>query len=139
MIKQASTRTNQGGSILIFTIVAVLLALALVGAVLFIRNKGEVAQTQVPIMGPIAPPEAAPGKNGDNKSEEGAKSTPPRSDAKPEPETSPPNNGSSNNTSSASELPKTGPADALAGMLVLGLVTMTLVSYMRSRRLSWQL
>ncbi len=140
MIKQASTRTNQGGSILIFTVVAVVLALALVGAVLFIRNKGEVAQTQVPIMGPVAPPEATPDKNGNDESKEGADSAPSQTGTKPESENSSPRDESSNNApSTASELPKTGLADIASGTLIVALVTMALVSYVRSRHLSWQL
>lgn len=133
MIKQASTRTNQGGSILIFTIVAVVLALALVGAVLFVRNKGEVAQTQVPIMGPVTPPGEASDESADGNGTEEATDTAPgnapatddeRSDEAP---------------SSATELPQTGPADAVSGALVIAFVTMTLVGYIRSRHLSWQL
>lgn len=134
MIKQASTRTNQGGSILIFTIVAVILALALVGAVLFIRNKGEIAQTQVPIMGPVAPPREAPSEEraeGDTR-EEGTNTAPQNSPAAD-------NETSNDAPSSTSELPQTGPADIVGGTLVVALVTMTLVGYIRSRHLSWQL
>lgn len=133
MIKQASTRTNQGGSILIFTIVAVVLALALVGAILFIRNKGEIAQTQVPIMGPVTPPGEAPSENteGDTR-EEGTDTAPQNSPAAD-------NETPSNAPSSTSELPKTGPADIVGGTLVVALVTMTFVGYIRSRHLSWQL
>jgi uncharacterized protein HemX len=133
VIKQASTRTNQGGSILIFTIVAVVLALALVGAVLFVRNKGEVAQTQVPIMGPVTPPgEVSDESAGGNESEE-ATDTAPRNTPVTDSESS------NDAPSSATELPKTGPADVIGSALVIALVTMTLVSYMRSRHLSWRL
>jgi flagellar basal body-associated protein FliL len=130
---QSSTRTNQGGSILIFTIVAVVLALALVGAVLFVRNKGEVAQTQVPIMGPVTPPGEAPDENTEgNTREEGTDTAPQNSPAAN-------NETSSDAPSSAPELPKTGLADIAGGTLVVALVTMTLVGYIRSRHLSWQL
>lgn len=146
MIKQASTRTNQGGSILIFTIVAVILAAALVGSVLFIRHKGEVAQTRVPIMGPVTPPTetSKDGATGDKKGEEGANNTPSQAEnknaANPTPQGSSATNDSSVGApSSATELPKTGPADVAGSMLVVGLVTMVLVSYVRSRHLSWQL
>lgn len=134
MIKQASTRTNQGGSILIFTIVAVILALALVGAVLFIRNKGEIAQTQVPIMGPVTPPREAP-------SEESTEGDAREEDTNTAPQDSPAaeNETSNNAPSSTSELPETGMADVLGSALVLALVTMTLAGYVRSRHLSWQL
>lgn len=146
MIKQSSTRTNQGGSILIFTIVAVVLALALVGSVLYIRHKGEVAQTQAPIMGPIAAPPAETPTDGTEgrKSQEGAKDGSSPSENRPESndvsQNSPAANGSSNNSPDvASELPQTGPADAMSGALVVALVTMVSVGYIRSRHLSWQL
>jgi cobalamin biosynthesis Mg chelatase CobN len=133
VIKQASTRTNQGGSILIFTVVAVLLALALVGAVLFVRNKGEVAQTQMPIMGPVTPPGEAPSESTEgDKREEGTNTTPQNSPATD-------SEASNNAPSSTSELPKTGPADVVGGTLVVALVAMTLTGYIRSRHLSWQL
>ncbi|MFZ2836055.1 MAG: hypothetical protein WAZ21_01950 [Candidatus Saccharimonadales bacterium] len=138
---QSSTRTNQGGSILIFTIVAVVLALALVGSVLFVRNKGEIAQTQVPIFGPVtAPTEAPDDRNGttnngttpapaDNNATEG-------SDKRGSPA---PTSNNNKTTAPAAELPKTGPADTAISVVVIALVTMTAVSYVRSRHLSWQL
>lgn len=132
---QSSTRTNQGGSILIFTIVAVVLALALVGSVLFIRHKGEVAQTKVPIFGPVTAPVEVPNNEGGNAPSQG--------EDKPAPTTSPQNSPAPTQSapapSPANELPKTGLADVAGSMLIVALVTMVAVGYVRSRHLSWQL
>lgn len=138
MIKQASKRTNQGGSILTFIIVAVVLGLALVGSVMFIRHKGEAAQSQTPILGPIAAPTTGDNKSGDTNTNTGSS---PQSDQKSTPSTSGHDGSASTESQTsapASELPKTGPADTLGAALIMGLVAMMVVSYVRSRHLSWQ-
>lgn len=143
MIEQASKRTNQGGSILTFIIVAVILGLALIGSVMFIRHKGEAAQSQTPIFGPVTENKTNDDKSGDKNTDTGSSSQPGEESA---PSTT--NNGTDSSTGTTSEsqasapvseLPKTGPVDTLGAALIVGLVAMVVVSYVRSRHLSWQL
>lgn len=134
MIKQGSKRTNQGGSILTFIIVAAVLGLALVGSVMFIRHKGEVAQSQTPIFGPVTAPTTENDKNTDTGSSSQSGEKPASSEAGRDTGTT----SESQAGAPAGELPKTGPANTLSAALIVGLVAMVAVSYARSRHLSWQ-
>lgn len=143
----ATKRTNQGGSVLLFIIVATVLGLALVGTVAFVRYKGQEAQSQTPIFGTNIPAtdSPAPRDNGtndqaeaDKKAEEAKKQEADRQ-AAAEASRQSAVSSSPQPTDDSSELPHTGPADLAAGLLILGLVTMVAVSYIRSRRLGWQL
>lgn len=143
----ATKRTNQTGSVLLFIIVATVLGLALVGTVAFVRYKGQEAQSQTPIFGTNTPAtdSPAPRDNGandqseaDKKAEDTKKQEADRQ-AATEANRRLAESSSPQSKDDSSALPHTGPTDLVASFLIISLVTMVAVSYIRSRRLGWQL
>jgi LPXTG-motif cell wall-anchored protein len=121
------TRTNQGGSVLGFVVVAVIMAGLLIGGVYAVRQ-----MTAVPEQ------ELEPSKTTENKSSgDQKKQETPKSDKKTdtsESESTPPA-GSGSPEPSASELPQTGPGEGVFGAAVmLAVLGGVAVSYARSRR-----
>jgi outer membrane biosynthesis protein TonB len=132
-------RTNQGGSVLSFVIVGVVLAGLAIGAVYFVHR-----QTMQPVdpsePHPVATqpetpqPEASQPEETTTKPEEKAQEKPAettRPAQQPQPSQSIP--GAS--TPATGALPKTGPAETLGVIIALSLLSIATVSYIRSRRL----
>ena len=151
-------RTNQGGSILSFVIIGVVLTSLLVGGVYIVHQRADarVAVTQPTpadkTTTPATPgdnaPVATPGTNQtttEPTSPDATSSptpTPTPSDQTPTPTTLP--SGSTDTSSStppsststpATALPHTGPAETLGSIIIMGVMTVAVVSYVRSRRL----
>lgn len=127
-------RTKQGGSVLSFIIVGIVLLGVLAGGVYLYKHVwAPGAQTQTASK-PTSPSESTPpapndnssqssgGSSGSSNSSSNSSSTPP---AQPQPSPAP---------QSSSQLPTTGPADTLGTMLVLGAITAAASAYMQSRR-----
>lgn len=123
---QAKTRTNQGGSVINFLIVGVVLAAIALGAIYFANQRGKdaVDEPKAPIAvspsgtaSPSASPQApTPSPN------------PPKPSTSPTPSTSP-------FPAPTGALPSTGPTDdLLMASLPLALIVMTTVAYAKSRR-----
>lgn len=121
-------RTNQGGSILGFVLIGGVLALLLVGGAYLVRkNTALPADTG-------AAPETAQTEKKPEKTEEKPQSAPKKEDkqtnnnAQKEPEAIP--------GAGADELPKTGPAQTVLTIVMLGILVAVSVSYVQSRRLT---
>ncbi len=122
-------RTNQGGSVLSFIIVAVVLLGVVLGGIYLVRRATSSTQT-----------------TGDNSQESSNTSpqSPPEAQKTPATEAAPvappkPNNSqaqtnNSQPSGSATTLPQTGPAETVSTALTLALITGVVVSYGRSKR-----
>lgn len=112
-------RTNQGGSVLSFVVVGVILAGLLVGGIYFVNQ-----QTSQP----PTPVSRQPEKSANKDDKQTKKQTPPAAEPgnKPQSET---------DTNTATELPATGPTELVGSLIVLGLLGGVVTSYLRSRRL----
>lgn len=120
------TRTNQGGSVLGFVVVAVIMAGLLIGGVYAVRQL-----TAAPQQG------ADPSKITEERpAGEQPKPEAPKADEKTDEsktESTPP--AGSNPEQHASELPQTGPSESLLGAtIMLAVLSGVAVSYARSRR-----
>jgi LPXTG-motif cell wall-anchored protein len=120
-------QTNQGGSVLGFVVVAVIMAGLLIGGVYAVRQL-----TAVPEQG-LEPSKTAENKpSGDQKKQETPK-TDNKTD-KSDSESTPPASTDSSGQQ-ATELPQTGPGGSLLGTTVmLAVLSGVAVSYVRSRR-----
>ena len=119
-------RTNQGGSVLGFIAIGVVLAGLLVGGVFFVRQqtaKQPQPAPENPTSQPTQPEPAQTTPSADDKKTE----TPPAEESAATPPVS--------TDKSVTELPKTGSTETLSAMLALGLLSTVIVSYARSRRL----
>ena len=117
---------NQGGSVLGFIVVAVVLAGLLIGGAYVVRQL--TTQPQTPS---LEPSPAQDDQKNQPKAEE--KTTPEASKDKSEaPQSQADGLGSSGSTTT--QLPKTGPENLLATVLALGILSGMVVSYARSRR-----
>jgi cytoskeletal protein RodZ len=129
----AMVRTNQGGSILSFVIIGVVLAGLLLGGA-YIVNR----QTQVPRDTSSSPTistgPSSPSANKKVSSDDGAEKTPPKTTAPKQVTTPAPDATHPSSSSSAAELPHTGPAEIITSALGLGSLSYALVAYIRSRR-----
>lgn len=112
-------RTNQGGSVLSFVIIGIVLAGLLVGGIYFVNQ--QTGQPSAPTM--KQPEKPANKDDGQNK-----KQTPPPA----EPATKPQPEAGANTTA---ELPATGPKELIGSLITLGLLSGVITSYLRSRRL----
>lgn len=135
-------RTNEGGSVLSFAVVGVILAILMLGAVVAVRQQS--INSQKPAPQKIA-------KTDDKKSP--ATTPAPSGDSTaPAPETTAPSSGSTTTPSAPApqtqpstggavvapnkELPHTGPAETAMTVLAAGLLTASSVAYLQSRRLT---
>jgi LPXTG-motif cell wall-anchored protein len=122
-------RVNQGGSVLVFIVVAVVMAGLLVGGVYLVRQlTAEPAETLRPSQTAENKPDTTQKddqKTSDNKKTSEPKAEEPQKAADSTPKVSEP----------ASELPKTGPSGMIAPAFMLAILSMAAVSYVRSRRL----
>lgn len=122
-------RANQGGSVLTFIIIAVVLAIALIGTAYFVKQKGEQvhldqATTQAD---EIAREEDSVPADESNDDEPVASETPAPNSETPAPSpTSEPNE--------QEVLPTTGPENDSINILAVALLTASCVAYITSRR-----
>jgi len=120
---QAKTRTNQGGSVINFLIVGVVLAAIALGAIYFANQRGKDAANE---------PKPSVAVNPSGSVSPSATPTPSSPLASPSPS---PNPGTSQLPAPTGALPSTGPADdLLMASLPLALIVMTTIAYARSRR-----
>lgn len=120
---QAKTRTNQGGSVINFLIVGVVLAAIALGAIYFANQRGKDAANE---------PKPSVAVNPSGSVSPSATPTPSSPPASPSPS---PNPGTSQLPASTGALPSTGPTDdLLMASLPLALIVMTTIAYARSRR-----
>lgn len=121
-------RTNQGGSVLSFIIIGVVLVGLLVGGAYVVQQQAT----------PETPPATPTPQQPENENEQ-----PPASERqdKPTPQEQKDNGQESDEAAegtppagNAGELPATGPAELLTTLFALGLLSMTAISYTRSRR-----
>lgn len=126
-------RSNQGGAILTFIVIAAILVAVTLSAIYFVQQRGIQARRDQAI--------AAADKQASNQKATQAASDAARraSDAaklaaaQQAASSSTPNPGSPN-TSKAAELPTTGPSDGLIAMIALGSVVVSTSYYVSSRR-----
>jgi len=116
-------RTNQGGSAIIFIIVGIILTVGLIGSVYFVVQRGEAVRKEQAIA-------TYDKEQADKKAAE---------EAKKSEETNTSGIGNLNidtpeTSVLSSELPVTGPEFILSNLLGAGLLTITIVSYLTSRR-----
>ncbi len=111
-------RVNEGGSILGFIVVAVLLAGALIGGVYFINRQQDQTRPTA------AQPQERPAEN--KEEEKKSEQTNP-SGQSTNPQTTP-------QAGPTRELPATGPGEVVVSLLMLGSITAVFASYLRSRR-----
>jgi LPXTG-motif cell wall-anchored protein len=110
-------RTNEGGSVLVFVVVGVILAGLLVGGIYLVNRQTPQPKPQTPVVQKPqekeqGPPPAEPGNSQPHPSSD---------------QSEPKNNGSV-------ELPATGSKETIGSLIVLGLLSGAVASYVRSRR-----
>ena len=125
---QAQTRTNQGGSVINFLIVGVILAAVALGAIFFAQQRGKDVATE-----PKPPVATSPSPSASPSSTPQLPSSSPRPSAQPS--SSPAATPSPAVVPQTGVMPQTGPAkDTLLTILPIILLTMALVSYIQSRK-----
>lgn len=129
-------RVNQGGSVLVFVVVAVIMAGLLVGGVYLVRQlTAEPTET-------LRPSQTAEDKPDTTQKEDEKPSENKDADKQASrPETEHPAAGENAPPPSApaDELPKTGPASVLGSAFMLAVLSAAAVSYARSRRVELSL
>jgi cytoskeletal protein RodZ len=129
-------QTNQGGSVLGFVVVAIIMAGLLVGGVFLVRQLTAVPQET------LQPTEVAQDKSDstqtDNKQSENDKKTE-ESTGSSQPPSGHRDASTDMPSQPASELPRTGPASLLGSTVMLAVLSMLVVSYARSRRVELSL
>lgn len=127
-------RTNQGGSVLSFVVVGIILVGLVIGGVYGVRQL--LSQPQPSEQTPVAtqpektqqPQESAP--KPEEKTEAPVETKP---ETAPQPQSTPAPIGTP--APAVNELPRTGPAENVAMLIGLVFLTIASVSYVRSRRL----
>jgi len=113
-------RINQRGALLGFIVVGVILIGLLVGGVYFVSRQSAPAPT------PTSTTTPAPTKQPENKPENtSAVDTRQQQAAQAAPQAAP---------ETAVQLPHTGPTEAIGSVVALGFLSLTTLSYLRSRR-----
>jgi len=123
-------RTNKGGSILSFILVAIGFALLLMGGLYLVRQQF-LRQQIAPVTAPAVTPQAGPSKKpiGTVPSQQTANVP-----QKAQPTTDPSSSSIQAHPSGASALPHTGPVETLGASIGVGCLSWSLVAYIRSRR-----
>lgn len=120
-------RTNQGGSVVNFVIISIILILAVASVSYVVTKRGEQARKDIAIVAI----ENQAGSSQDSKANDTA--TP-----KPEPNESVTSAESENTpatkSGSSNALPTTGPAQNLIELVAVGAITLAIFSYVSSRR-----
>ncbi|QQG50724.1 MAG: LPXTG cell wall anchor domain-containing protein [Candidatus Saccharibacteria bacterium] len=112
-------RTNQGGSVLSFVIIGVILAAILVGGVYMVRQQTSQPSGEAPQEVVEEPPATTPTEETEKEAEKPQKEEPVQQTPQTEKEV---------------ELPQTGPAESLVSLIAIALLGFTATSYLRSRR-----
>ena len=120
----AIQRTNQGGSVATFIVVGVILVFGLIGTVYFLKQHGEQVRKEQAIA--AYDKQQAEKKSAETKSEENS-NTVSSNDSKT-------SNSSSDTTRTSQDLPTTGLELAVGELIGVFLLTMTIASYILSRR-----
>jgi len=125
-------RTKEGGSVLGFVVIGIIMAALLVGGVYAIRQltaqPEPTAGPQEPAPTPSEPDQSEKqNKQNENKSEKQQSSD---NKQTTQPEATKPSSGSDQ----AKELPQTGPHETLLAAVMLATLSIVAVSYVRSRR-----
>ena len=126
------TRTNEGGSVVSFLVVGVILTALVLGGIFFVqqRNQGpEVAVSPSPI--PSSTPSSSQTANPSP-----SKSPSPSPSSSPKPSSSPvPSSHPTTGTAPTANLPTTGPVEDIIALTVPSALLMgTTVAYIRSRK-----
>lgn len=132
-------RTNQGGSVLSFVIVGVILAGVAIGAVYFVHRQTmqpvDPSEPQPVVSQPeTSQPETSQPEETTTKPEEKAQEKPAET-TQPAQQPQQSQAAPSASTPATGALPKTGPAETMGVLIALSLLSITTVSYIRSRRL----
>ncbi len=111
----------QGGSILTFIVVAVVVAALLIGGVFWLRQRGEIAReaAKVTVNRDVPPKQEASQKSDDKKDTAKTPVTDKRQ--------------SSEGSKQPSQLPETGPTEAVLSILALAVLAYTVTRYISSR------
>lgn len=119
-------RTNQGGSVASFIIVAALLVLGTAGLLYFVK-RGDAPKAGTPVA-VSDNKDKKPTSNGGQKVNEGSGSTTKNN--------KPSTNSTTNNPGSTSvtELSRTGPAETFTQIVMVGILAAALMSYAQSRK-----
>ena len=123
----SQARTNQGGSVVSFVVIGVVLVALVIGGIYMLQHRGgtdtpEVAKTNSPVPAPSASSSSAPAPSS-SKSPAPSKSVQPTPSSSPAPSTGPvPEN-----------MPATGPSDILSGGVMAAILLGVVVSYTQSR------
>lgn len=112
-------RTNQGGSVLSFVIIGVIMAAILVGGVYVVRQQTLQPATETPQEVIEEPPATTPTEEAEKEAEKPQKEKAAQQTPQAEEEV---------------ELPQTGPAESLVTLIAVALLGFTATSYIRSRR-----
>lgn len=129
-------RTNEGGSVLSFAVVGVILAILMVAGVAVVRQQSISGQKPAPAPQKVVKtdknPTVTPAPSGSSSTPAPATQTPPKgSTSTPAPQTQPSTGGTAVPNK---ELPHTGPAETATTLLAVGLLTASSVAYLKSRR-----
>lgn len=132
-----SQRTNQGGSVVSFVVVGLILAAVVAGGVYMVNQRNSQETTQAPNDGSTQAPaddkEKSPETNQPGTASpevDGQKQN--GSQAPTTGYVTPPTTGVSGTTSEKGGLPTTGPADTLVQILALGILTGSIVAFIYS-------
>jgi LPXTG-motif cell wall-anchored protein len=117
-------RTNEGGSVLSFVVVGVVILLMLVGGIFAVR---QLTSQPAPLTQEPAKTTPEQAKPQEQKPQESTKPSSSEKEQAATPQTQTP-------AASNPELPKTGPTETVGFTLVLALITLAGVSYFRSRQ-----
>lgn len=130
-------RSNQGGAILSFIVIAAILIAVTLGAIYFVQQRGITARRDQAIA--AANKLAAEQKAAQDATDAARKaatatqvatSQSPQDSSTPAPVT----NDTATTTTNSSELPTTGPSNSAITMLAIGMLVGTSVAFVRSRR-----
>lgn len=122
-------RTNQGGSVASFIIVAVLLVLGTAGLLYFIK-RGDTPQSGTPVAVSDTK-DKKPTTNGGQKVDEGKGTTSENTSGSPS--TSGQNHTNNSSSPSVTELSQTGPVETFAQIVMAGILAAALMAYLQSR------
>ena len=132
-------RTKQGGSVLSFIIVGVVLLAALAGGVYWYRHAFVPHTSPEVATNPASPSESSDSTKNNNSSQSSDQLKSRSSDSSntstnSAPSQPAPAQPTAPTPQSSSQLPKTGPADTIGAMLILGVLTAATAAYSQSRR-----
>ena len=126
---RTQTRTNQGGSVVSFLVVGVVLAAVVFGAIYLVQKRGDTPTPEPTPSGPVIGQSDQPQPSGSPAS--------PSPSATPSGSPRPSSQPGGQQPAPSTDLPATGPADDLVLLaLPIALLVASIVAYSRSRRLA---